>query len=134
METDRRRLEDVVTLVLKAKPGTSRTALVKLLYFIDLRSWEVHARPLTSVEWIWHWFGPFAEEIGDAVGDMEVAGELDIRVHTNFFGHPEFRIQLAGGAGLYGELDDAEESLIQEVVDEMGAFSPSVLSRLSYQT
>jgi hypothetical protein len=32
----------------------TRTSLVKLLYFVNLRNWERSGEPLTNVKWRWH--------------------------------------------------------------------------------
>jgi uncharacterized phage-associated protein len=133
--TNRQRLEDAITLVVENSPRTlTRTGLVKLLYFIDLRSWEQWRQPLTGLNWTWHYYGPFSEEIAEVMGDMEASGELTIAAHQSYFGTPEYQIELGDEAALYPALSPDEEQLLKQVVSEFGQYPASTLARLSYQT
>ena len=116
MPIDQRRLEDAITLFVSHRPkGLSRTALVKLLYFLDLRSWERYHRPVTGLSWYWHYFGPYADEITDTVSELEIHGELVVDVHPTGFGSTEYRIHLGEHPGLYGVLTDEERHTVKDV-------------------
>jgi hypothetical protein len=54
-ERDEQRLEDAITfLISRAPKALTRTALLTLLYFADLRSYELRRRPVTALNWLWH--------------------------------------------------------------------------------
>lgn len=135
MDESRKRLEDVITiLVSQSRRHLTRTSMVKLLYFVDLRSYEARGRPITNLSWIWHHYGPFAEGVAETVGALEAAGELGVSVGIGFYGGPEYTIRTGPHAGLFGVLTSDEVSLLQRVIDEFGRHSATVLRNLSYQT
>jgi uncharacterized phage-associated protein len=135
MDEPRRRIEDAITVLVAGSPaGLTRTSLVKLLYFVDLRGWERLGRPVTALRWTWHHYGPYADEIFDVVGELEVADEVTVSMSANYFGSPEYRIASGRAAGLYRALSGDDEAIIADVLRQFGSLSPSMLTRYSYQT
>src|SRR5947209_16008599 len=127
MQNARAILEDTITILAAGLPRRlTRTGLVKLLYLIDLRSWERRGRPLTELRWIWHNYGPYSPEITEAVGDLEGNNELRVEATLNGYGSTVYRIHSGPKASLYGVLSDEDERLIQDVVKEFGTHSPSM--------
>jgi Antitoxin SocA-like, Panacea domain len=133
--TDHRRLEDTITYLLeKTRLPLTRTALVKLLYFTDLRNYEQRGQPITGLRWIWYNFGPFSSEIYDALGDLESADEVTTEVHRNYYGSPEYRIHLGPAAGYYQVLEESEQAIIDDVVTEFSGIHAQRLAEFSYYT
>lgn len=133
--TDYRRLEDTITYLLeKSRLPLTRTALVKLIYFTDLRSYEHHGRPVSGLRWIWHNFGPFSSEIYDALGDLESADEVTTEVRRNYYGSLEYRIHPGSAAGYHQVLEEAEQAIIDDVVAEFSGINAQRLAELSYYT
>ncbi len=133
--TDNRRLEDTITYLLeRSRLPLTRTALVKLLYFADLRSYEQTGRPVTGIGWIWHNFGPFSSDIYDVLGDLESADEVTTEVRRNYHGSPEYRIHLGPAAGYYQVLNESEQATIDGVVAEFSGINAQRLAELSYYT
>jgi uncharacterized phage-associated protein len=133
--TDRRRLEDTVTYLLQtARRPLTRTALVKLLYFADLRSYERRGRPITGLGWIWHNFGPFSSEIYEVLGDLELADEVSVEVRRNYYGSPEYRIHPGPAAGYYQVLEESEQAILDDVIREFSEIQAQRLAELSYYT
>ncbi len=133
--TDHHRLEDAITYLLeKTRLPLTRTALVKLLYFADIRSYERRGKPLTGLRWIWHNFGPFSSEIYDVLGDLEFADEVTIEVRRNYYGSPEYRIHPGPAAGYYQVLEESEQSILNDVVTEFSQIQAQRLAELSYYT
>ena len=131
----RRRLEDAITYLIASSPsGLTRTALIKLLYFADLRSYESRRRPVTGLPWIWHYFGPFATQIYDAANSMNAADEVRVAVRTTTYGNPEYRLRRGPNAGYYGALDDSDRAILVSVIQQFGRFPAQALRDLSYQT
>jgi len=117
--TDYRRAEDTITYLLeKARRPLTRTALVKLLYFADLRSYERRGKAITGLRWIWHNFGPFSSEVYDVLGSLEFADEATTEVRRNNYGSLEYRIHLGPAAGYNQVLEESEQDIIDEVVGE----------------
>lgn len=135
MDIAREILEDAITLLAAKLPRKlTRTGLVKLLYLVDLRSWERRGRPLTQLRWIWHNYGPYAAEITEAVADLEGNNELHVEAVRNAYGSIVYRIHSGPKASLYGVLSDEDKQLIADVVTEFGTYTPSTLTMLTYQT
>jgi uncharacterized phage-associated protein len=135
MTFDHRVLEDAITLIVARSPRVvTRTSLVKLLYFVDLRGWERRGRSLTELPWRWHYYGPYADAVAEVVGDLEAADELIVEPNTSYFGTAEYRILSGKNAALYPVLTVDDEHLISDVLEQFGRFSASTLGKLSYQT
>jgi uncharacterized protein YwgA len=128
-------LEDTITLLAAQVPRRlTRTGLVKLLYLVDLRSWERRGRSLTKVQWIWHNYGPYSAEITETVGDLEGNDELQVEAVRNAQGSIVYRIRSGPKASLYGILTDEDKLLIDSVLKEFGTYTPTTLTTLTYQT
>ncbi len=90
-------LEDVIALIASQArhqgARLTRTKLVKLLYFVDLRAWETFGRAVTGVEWVWHHYGPYSSTVVETCNRMAANDELEIEEGSNYFGSPEYRIR-----------------------------------------
>ena len=134
-EEPAKRLEDAITyLVSHTEHQMTRTKLVKLLYFVDLRASEVSGAPTIGIPWRWHHFGPFAREIYDCVQTLEVRDELRVNVTRNYYGNPEYHLSLGPRAGYFGVLSGEDIRLAQGVLAEFGPVQSARLAELSYYT
>lgn len=133
--TDYRRVEDTITYLLeRTRRPLTRTALVKLLYFADLRSYERRGKEITGLRWIWHNFGPFSAEIYDVLGSLEFADEATTEVLRNNYGSLEYRIHPGPAAGYNQVLEKPEQDILDEVVGEFSEINAQRLAELSYYT
>jgi hypothetical protein len=129
------RLEDAITyIVAKSTHPVTRTKLVKLLYFIDLRGYEQRREPIIGVPWRWHHFGPFAKEIYDAVQTLDVRDELRVEATQNYYGSPEYHLKLGPQAGYFGPISDNDVTVIDGVLHEFEGIPSARLAELSYYT
>lgn len=130
-------LEDAITLIAEEAAAEhvqlTRTKLVKLLYFLDLKAFEAFGRTVSGVEWRWHHFGPYSEAIVLTCTKMGRAGELELERTENWFGSAEFRIR-SSRPGYYRPPSPDLARLVKLVVKEFGRFAPSVLGDMSYDT
>jgi uncharacterized phage-associated protein len=134
-ELDEQRLEDVITFLVSRTPKVlTRTALLKLLYFADLRSYEKKGRPITALKWIWHFYGPFAPAVYDALNAMNANDEVQVDVRLTPYGNPEYRLTPGPAHGFYQVLNAAEHALLQDVLKEFGRYPAMKLRDFSYQT
>lgn len=135
MSTTSAVLEDTVTLLVsKYRRQLTRTGLMKLLYFVDLRSWERRGQGLTGLHWIWHYYGPYTKEVTEIVADLEGHEELNVKAVLKSGGDVIYRIHSGPNAGLYGALSEEERVIIEDVLQTFGHFTPNVLTELSYHT
>jgi hypothetical protein len=130
-------LEDAIALVASqaAARGVSltRTKLVKLLYFVDLRAWEQLGHTVTGVEWIWHQYGPYSSSIIEACDRMSASGELGVVATANYYGSPEWRISSVEPLYFNPPGHDLV-SVVRAVVHEFGPLTPARIGDLSYET
>lgn len=129
-------LEDAITLVAeeaaRQRIQLSRTKLVKLLYFLDLKAFEAFGRTVTGAEWRWHHFGPYSETIIAACNKL-AGSELQVEQTENYYGSPEYRIKSVEPA-YYNPPSTALRGLAKIVVSEYGRFAPTVIGDKSYDT
>ena len=134
-EFDEQHLEDAITFLISRAPKVlTRTALLKLLYFADLRSYELHGRPITALNWVWHFYGPFAPAVYDALNSMNANDELKVDVHITPYGNPEYRLTSGPAAGFYQVLDESAQGILHDILKDYGRFPAMKLRDLSYQT
>jgi uncharacterized phage-associated protein len=134
-ELDEQRLEDAITFLISRAPKVlTRTALLKLLYFADLRSYELRHRPITALNWLWHFYGPFEPTVYDALNAMNANDEVQVNVRLTPYGNPEYRLTSGPASGFYQVLDESDQGLLEDVLKEYGRFSAMKLRDLSYQT
>ena len=130
-------LEDAITLLAKLADGKgyvlNRVKLAKLLYFLDLQSWEETGRLMTGVEWQWLDHGPYAGSIPAATTRMSKQGELEVRELGTNFGNTEYRIRPTRPQ-YFVEPGSHIIALATKVVDEYGAYTAKALKNLSYET
>jgi hypothetical protein len=134
---DRRTLEDAITLIAatcqRSGYELTRTKLVKLLYFVDVRAWERSGRVLTGVDWMWHNYGPYSAEIVSTCDRMATHDEISIKMTSNFYGSPQYRITTVT-EGYYQRPEVGVVELVREVVAEFGNKPPAKIGDLSYET
>ena len=68
------RIEQIIAYFVRkcaAKKPLGRTQLMKLVYLADHESRRYLGRPLSELEYYWHFFGPWDEQILKAVKDLE---------------------------------------------------------------
>lgn len=134
-ESGEQRLEDAITFLIDRAPKTlTRTALLKLLYFADLRSYEDRGEPITDLNWVWHFYGPFAPAVYDALNTMNANDEVFVEVRETAYGNPEYRLTSGPSYGFYQVLSREDQSLLGAVLDEFGRLPAMKLRDLSYQT
>ena len=70
----------------------SKTALVKLVYMVDVEYWRRYGKPVTGLEWRFHHYGPYAAELDREIDDnhlFQVRGSR--RTGYGFSPSPEWR-------------------------------------------
>jgi len=115
-------LEDAIALLVSQATSAgirlTRTKLVKLLYFVDLRAWEQLGQTVTGVEWIWHHYGPYSPSIVEACERMAASDELEVRETSIYYDPP--------GRDLV--------NLVRTTLRDFGRLAPAKIGDLSYET
>lgn len=131
-------IEDALSLVVEVakreEVTLTKTRLVKLMYFLDLRSWEESGRVVTGVEWIWHHYGPYSWTLEECVDRMARNDELTVTARAMPAGYREFRISGSRRLGYYADPDPSAERLVRTLVREFKTFSAKRIGDASYET
>lgn len=69
----------ILTLVRHHGGFATKTKLIKLLYLIDVESVRDSRQRLTSLDWIFHLFGPWTREYDTLLLEMEQDGLIQLR-------------------------------------------------------
>lgn len=80
------KIEDAVRYVCKKYPlphELSKARLTKIIYLADWESCKRTGAPLTSIEWYFHNFGPYVDDVVDAA---RASKYLDVIESTNLYG------------------------------------------------
>lgn len=125
----------VVALMVRATAKgvtVSRTKLVKLLYFLDLRSVERGQATVTGIEWEWHYYGPYSSTIESARQSLVSRQKICETSFATPYDSPGQRISLCEGVS--ADVADQVLGRIDEVLDMYGHLSANAIKDLSYKT
>lgn len=116
------KLVDAVRAVLAAAEGeVGRTRLVKLLFLADLQARSELGHSISGVDYSYHYYGPYADPIIDAVEELARRGEVvtsrrPLPNGSYFTGYSVHRPPANGACGLAPD----EQLIVDEVVDRWG--------------
>jgi len=124
------KIKDVILYILFKLGGrlSSRTKLVKLLYFIDLKAKQQLGRKITDIRYIYHYYGPYSPSIINAVHELEEDGRI-IEEYDPFYG--VYKYFIVSDAGV--DLDPEEKKIIDEVLKQYGSKTAKELKELAYE-
>lgn len=66
--------KDILVQILK-EASVGKTRLVKLLYLVEVEYYRAVSERLTNLEWLFHYYGPYAFELEDVLAQPEFAWE-----------------------------------------------------------
>jgi hypothetical protein len=93
-----------------------KTKLVKLLYLIDVEFYKLRSRKLTSFDWIFYHYGPYAPAIDDVLTQLELdIPQEDIRTTAGY----RAKIFKAPKEDLDTEFEEKASSLEKSVVERV---------------
>jgi uncharacterized phage-associated protein len=111
----------------------TRTKLVKLLYFADLRAVEDGDTAFTGATWRWRHYGPHDQALTTA--ENTVVETLQLVERDDWTGQYEYA---ACDLRLAFDIDDplppSQMEIVRAVVRELGGLSATALKDLSYET
>lgn len=113
------------------KPNVGETVLYKLLYFADFNHYELYEEHLTGATYRKYPYGPVPQKMDAILDQMIEDGQLH-RVKTTFHGYSQIRYLPLEKADLR-ELGASEMEVIDRVVDQMGDWSASAISKHAHK-
>jgi len=131
--------EQVILYVVSKLEGRvkiGRTRLMKLLYLIDLVAKHKLGRTVTGARYYYYLFGPFSDEVQQAVIDLTRQGLLEDDPELTHMGQAH-NYRTAENVDVNGVCEDIsveERELIDEVVKKIGRRSLDYVVRTAYQT
>lgn len=109
------KIQSVVTfLATHGGMPLNRTRIVKLAYISELRSLERWNRRLTSAYWFHHRYGPYSEDVFDA---LEASTELKMKIMRTRSGR-EGKFYIPTRPKLDLDLEEEEVALLMEVAKD----------------
>ncbi len=117
----------VISKLTDMEASFGKTKLVKLLYLIDLEFYRLYSRKLTEFEWIFYYYGPYADAIDDVLKqlDLDIPQEVVVTAtghKANIFKFPKY---------LTTEFEDKSSNLQKSVVDRiLNEWGPEELNPL----
>ena len=69
----------VLTLIRHHNGFATKTKLIKLLYLVDVESYRDRRETLTSLNWIFHLYGPWTSEYDQLLEEMQTANQIELR-------------------------------------------------------
>jgi hypothetical protein len=78
----------ILTLIRHHGGFATKTKLIKLLYLVDVESVRDTGARLTTLDWIFHLYGPWTGEYDDLLSEMQAEGLIEIRAEVATFINP----------------------------------------------
>jgi hypothetical protein len=113
-------------IMLGARRGLGRTALVKLCYLIDVESMRLTGKTVTGLQFIRYHYGPYAVEATRTADKLLSSGLIGFRRGSYF--------SRLSQAEIDGTLTNEETYLIDEVMRRYGDLPLNCLKLVAYET
>ncbi|MEO1985935.1 MAG: Panacea domain-containing protein [Martelella sp.] len=97
------------------KSELSKTRLTKLVYLADWKAAQQIGRQITDIEWYFHNFGPYVEDVYDSVRNDS---RFEIVNTENYYGDRKLEIHIKDDIRPPHGLDKTEIDIIDSVVKE----------------
>lgn len=128
--------DSVLLLLARARQGDlhelNSTQIVKLLYFLDLDAAHTVEQPLTTIEWVWHKFGPFSSAIYSALNSLTTEGVLERETAPTHLDSTEHLYSLREAPDT---IDNTEViDAVDAILEKYGSYSAVELRDASYET
>jgi len=111
-------LLEVIGIIIQAHGGIlySKTKLVKLLYLIDRHFAKKYGRTLTGIEYKSYFYGPYSDEIEEALNYLNEQGFVKILYEESpFTGVPYYVLKLINLPN-FGSLTEEERKTVINIV------------------
>jgi hypothetical protein len=123
---------DVLLRLIQIKPNLPKTNLIKLLYLFDLALVQLTGKQKTTFPYRRHYYGPYCEEIGEAIGDLKNQGRIDIKYYLTKKGY-----ECSSHTPIDRErpnISETEEKVLRFIIKKYAKFDTKELLDFVYQT
>jgi len=97
------------------KSELSKTRLTKLVYLADWQAANDLGRQLTDIDWYFHNFGPYVDDVMDIV---MTDPRFEVSKTTNFYGDMKLQVALAAEGNLKLRLAADEVAVLEKVIEK----------------
>jgi len=129
------KISEIIAYIISLMGGKaySKTQIVKLLYLIDVVSSRRTKRPLTGISYRSYYYGPYSNDIEDALRMLLEQGYMmgDKRITGD--GKPYY-VYTLNAIPHFNQLNASERSLISECVKPLLKLSLDQLLDMAYKT
>ena len=115
---DMEKVLEVIGLILSIHGGKiySKTKLIKLLYLLDLQFAKESGIPLTGIEYKSYFYGPYSEDIEDALKSLEKLGFLEVTQEKSTFTGKLYYVLKLLDLPRFNKLTEKEKEKIRKLV------------------
>ena len=122
------KLQEAIGVILKAHGGKihSKTKLVKILYLLERYYAGKYGHPLLNLSFKSYFYGPYTEEIEEALSEMEENGYIRVSpVQSYITGNKYYNISLIAIPD-YGKLSREDRKVIRNFIRERNLVNRSL--------
>jgi hypothetical protein len=73
----------ILTLIRHRNGFATKTKLIKLLYLVDVESYRDRGETVTSLDWVFHLYGPWTGEYDQLLSEMHETNQIELREHND---------------------------------------------------
>ncbi len=97
------------------KSELSKTRLTKLVYLADWEAAKSLGRQITDIEWYFHNFGPYVDDVMEVV---QSDPRFEVVRSRNYYGEGKLEIRASGESGSESALDAQELKILDKIISE----------------
>lgn len=117
---DRSLITYVISRLADLEATFGKTKLVKLLYLIDVEFYRACTRKLTDFEWIFYYYGPYADTIDSVLKQLELDIPQENVVTTSGYKAKIFKAPKYLTTEFENEASYLQKSIVDGVLNEWG--------------
>lgn len=128
------KLADVVAYLCAHYPHKhelSKARLTKLVYLADWRSAQEQGKQITDIEWFFHNYGPYVEDVIEAA---KLDPRIKIEETTTIYGAPKVLLSLNPEASTSNNLSPIESRILDKVISDTKALYWDSFIKYVYST
>ena len=127
--------EQLLAYIIKNRPGTSVTSLMKLSYLVDLVSIKKGQHQISDFKYRRYYYGPFDNKIYNAIEGLVENNVIEGQPDYSFNGDEYIIYSFTGEENTSFDLiTDDEEDIILEVLESIKGYGAKTLMEITYKT
>ena len=125
----------VIAYIMSKTCDITKTALMKLCYFVDLVSTKERGEQITEFEYIGYRYGPFDNKIYSMIDALEYNDVIIAKVE--YFGpneHVIYNYNNDQNKISFDLIDEGDKDIIDMVIKQLSGYGAKALSEIAYKT